>query len=79
MKRQSKRAEAFTGKPSLVEIWVSTMGVDELRALLSSVPGVAPAGMFRASEEALRGAVHTYLRIGRLTEAAVRAIKEGKS
>ena len=43
----------------------------ELIALLNTVPTSSPGAMARATDDALRDAARTYLRIGRLTAAQV--------
>ena len=48
---------------------------EQLRDLLQAVPQTHPAGLFRASVDALRGAVRTYLRMDRLTEAQLLGAK----
>ena len=50
---------------------LNTMSLDDLRGLLRNVEGVSITSLYRVDEKALRGAARTYMRFGKLTEAAV--------
>ena len=66
-------------KVSPADAQLDKLTLEELRALLSSIPGVSVPALHRADVSALRSAARTYIRIGRLTEAAVLATKKEKA
>jgi hypothetical protein len=73
----------MTRKPTLpkpqssAEAALANMTRAQLQAILRLDPKTAVPGIHRADDDALRAAVRTYLRMGRLTEAQV--IEGGKA
>lgn len=52
----------------LIMARLSALNRKQLYRLLQQVPNAAPAGMFRATDDALRSAASTLLYVGRLNE-----------
>lgn len=59
----------------IIEGTILQLTREQLIALLKQDAKTSAAGMFRATDDALRGAVRTYLRMDRLTEAQLNQVK----